>query len=262
MAAEAAAAALKFPAAHVPDVARKLLLTAATRGHAAAVQTLASCTIVQQHLDARTVEVVLEQLFKGFYFWFLRMCEVPLASQLDSAAVARLLQAALQHGRQLCASRLLEFPAAQRFSVDMVAQLLHSLLECRTATANLHRLAPQVCRLQAAQQLSSSVVEQLLLAAIELDNDSACYSCTKALCGLTAARQLGSDSVARLLDAAVKHACRGGVYWLCQLPGAQQLDSTALEPVVEAAVLKNQSAATKYLLRLPAAAQLSIGGMV
>jgi hypothetical protein len=41
MAEAAAAVALKYPAALEPDVARKLLLTAATRGHTAALEILA-----------------------------------------------------------------------------------------------------------------------------------------------------------------------------------------------------------------------------
>jgi hypothetical protein len=191
MADTAAAVAVKFPAAHAPDVARKLLLTAATRGHAAALQTLASCALVQQHPDAGTVGKVLQQL-------------------------------------------------------------IHGEIRCLET----------ICKLPAAQQLGCSVVEQLLLAAIEHSNNVSSDRCMEALCGLPAASQLGSNSVTRLLLAAVEQNSRGGVAWLCRLPGLQQADSAALKTLIEAALLDESfivpAFLLHYLLRLPAAAQLSI----
>jgi hypothetical protein len=132
MANEAAAVAVKFSAAHAPKVALKLLLTAATSGHEAAVQTLASCTPVQQCLDAATVENMIAQFIEssnpdGFDF----ICELPAVLQLDSAAVVRLLQAALQKDLEWIAGSLLEFPAAEQFSTDMVSQVLQAVIECR-----------------------------------------------------------------------------------------------------------------------------------
>jgi hypothetical protein len=251
----AAAVAAEFPAAHVPDVARKLLLTAATRGNEAAVQALASCAPVQQCLDAGTLESVLEQSIKGECGCFEMMCNLPAASQLDSAAVARLLQAALQLGRQGFVKRLLRGTAAEQFRADIVVQSLHALLNSTTIHPN--RFAAKLCMLPAAHQLGSSVVEQLLLAAIEGSNRGNIDNGLEALCGLPAATQLGSGSVTRLLQAAVKQNSRGCVYWLCRLPGLQQTDSAALESLIEAALLNPSFAVAacllQLLLRLPAA---------
>jgi hypothetical protein len=258
MANNAAAVAVKFPAAHVPDVARKLLLTAANRGRTAAVRRLLQSKPVLQHVDAATMEIMLADFIKGTDpDGFKLVCKVPAAIQLDSAAVARLLQAALQQSRLGFTELLLAFPATQQFGADMVVQLLHSLF--KSITAQPDRITAKLCMLQAAQQLSSSVVEQLLLAAIERNGGSSCDTCTEALCGLPAARQLGSDSVARLLVAADAHRSMSCVSWLFQLPGLEQIDSAALEMLLKLAVLNDHTA---HLLELPAAAQLSTDAMV
>jgi hypothetical protein len=63
------------------------------------------------------------------------MCKVPAALQLDRAAVARLLQAAMQQ-QQGFFECLMELPAMQQLSADVVQQLLHALLESRSAHPN------------------------------------------------------------------------------------------------------------------------------
>jgi hypothetical protein len=63
------------------------------------------------------------------------MSKLPAARQLDNAAVARLLEVALQQGGPGFVYRLLAFPAAEQFSADMVSQLLHALLERGVQTA-------------------------------------------------------------------------------------------------------------------------------
>jgi hypothetical protein len=261
MASNAAAVAVKFPAAQSPDVVRKLLLTAASRGHTAAVLRLASCKLVQPHLDACTVECVLAQLIerddrRGFKL----ISKLPVATQLGSAAVARLLQAALQQGRPGWVVSLLALPATADFSAAVVAQLLHALLLSRSAYSCT--AAAQLCLLQAAQQLSGSALEELLLAAIERNGDSKRETCMQALCGLPAAAQLRSTSAARLLLAAVKQDSRGCEYWLYRLPGLQQIDSAALEMLLEAAVQKDRSGVAEKLMELSAAAQLSLDAVV
>jgi hypothetical protein len=96
MAGYAAVVAGKLPAAHARNVARKLLLTAATRGHTTTIWLLYSCKPVQQHLDAATVENLIVQLIQSTHFdGFKLVRKLPAALQLDSAAVARLLQEAL-----------------------------------------------------------------------------------------------------------------------------------------------------------------------
>jgi hypothetical protein len=175
----AAAVAAKFSAAHVPDVARKLLLTAATRGHAAALHSLASCSPVQQCLDAHTVENMIAQLIKGNNpDGFKLLCKLPAAQQLESTAVVRLLQAALQQRRGFVEG-LMECPAMQQLSADMVVQLLQALLDSTSAQSN--RFSAEICIRQEAQRSSSREVEQLLLDAKDRNSLSSCDTCMEAL---------------------------------------------------------------------------------
>jgi hypothetical protein len=226
---KAAAEAANFPAAHAPDAARKLLLTAATRGHTKAVHRLLQCHPVQQHLDAATVEnMIAPRIASNDPDGFKMICKFTAPQQLDSAAVARLLQVALQQGRQVFVGCLLALPAAEQFSADMVSQLL--------------------------------------LAAVEHNRDGSHRTWIQQLSGLPPARQLSSDSVAQLLLAAVKHA-PGSVQWLCQLPAAQQVSSTAFEAALDAAVrseyhVLSENMVQLRLMELPAAGQLSIGALV
>jgi hypothetical protein len=60
--ASSSAAAANVPALLDPAVARKLLLTAATRQHVYAVQHLLKLPYMRQHLDAATLEAMLQQL--------------------------------------------------------------------------------------------------------------------------------------------------------------------------------------------------------
>lgn len=256
MASNAAAAAVRLPAAQAPDVARKLLVTAATRGHSDAVGRLGFAASVQQHLDAHTMERVLEQLMIAHEpRCFKVMCSLSAGRQLGSAAVANLLQTALQQGQQGCVDRLLEFLAAAQLSADMVAQLLHALLKCSLAEPT--RVATQLCGLVAAQHLSSTTAEQLLHAAIKQNGGSHHSACVEPLVGLPAAGELSSDSALLLALAAVQHKSVGCYRWLSMLPGVGQLDSAALELAIEEALDEESGEGTAFLCDLPGAAQLS-----
>ncbi|KAF6250939.1 hypothetical protein COO60DRAFT_1645769 [Scenedesmus sp. NREL 46B-D3] len=60
----AAAAARRMPALLEPDAVRGLLLTAATWQHVEAVQHMVRLAIVQQRMDAATLEAMMRQLLK------------------------------------------------------------------------------------------------------------------------------------------------------------------------------------------------------
>ncbi|KAF6263134.1 hypothetical protein COO60DRAFT_1624708 [Scenedesmus sp. NREL 46B-D3] len=152
----------------------------------------------------------------------------------SNAAVANLLQTALQQGQQGCVDRLLEFPAAAQLSADMVAQLLHALLKCSLAEPT--RVATQLCGLDAAQHLSSTTAEQLLHAAIKQNGGSHHSACVEPQVGLPAAGELSSDSALLLALAAVQHKSVGCYRWLSMLPGVGQLDSAALGLAIEEAL--------------------------
>jgi hypothetical protein len=99
------AAAADMPALLEPDVARKLLLTAATRQHAAlllspsALQYMLRLGYLQQHVDAATLEALLQLLVLPCYNTYdalNALCQLPAAAQLSSEALARLLLAAVE----------------------------------------------------------------------------------------------------------------------------------------------------------------------
>jgi hypothetical protein len=76
-----------------PVETRRLLVTAATRQHAAAVTHMARLAYMQRHIDAAKLEVMLVGLLKHNACLKL-LVQLPAAAQLSSEAVIRLLQAA------------------------------------------------------------------------------------------------------------------------------------------------------------------------
>jgi hypothetical protein len=213
----AASTARRVPELLNPDVARRLLVTAATRQRVAAVCKMVNC--MQQHVDAATLEALM-MLFQAGRPLDLKSIEylelltqLPAAAHLSSEAVIRLLLAASAREaaagsfivRSVCV--LCQLPAAEQFDSAAALQLLQA------AVQQGHVPWP-LCRLPAARQLSSGEVFQLLQAAVQQDRDM-CQ-----LCSLPA-------------------GLRGSQYsysFLCDLPGARQMtccsvlwrDSTAL----------------------------------
>jgi hypothetical protein len=75
-----------------PTVARKLLVTAATRQHTAALMCMAELPIMRQQIDAATLEAVIRQLLKHEQC-VEALCALPAAAQLSSDTIAGLLVA-------------------------------------------------------------------------------------------------------------------------------------------------------------------------
>jgi hypothetical protein len=256
----AAAVAAEFPAARVPDVARKLLLTAATRGHVAAMDTLLLCDSVWQQVDAASVEFMLTQLIKGRNLvGFELVCEWPPAQQLDSAAVARLLQAVLQQNRRGFIERLLRFPAAEQLNGDSVAQLLVAAVKHASGIkCSVHLL----CQLPGAQQLDSTALEPVLDAAVRRGRYVSTWDLDQ-LMQLPAAAQLTFDAVVRLLDSALMcHACHCRSRKLVR-PVKEQLTPDIVVQLLQTAMNVERVNccppwhATFSLYTLPAAAHIS-----
>jgi hypothetical protein len=103
-----------------------------------------------------------------------------------------------QQGRQVFVERLLAFPVMQKFSADMVVQSLHAMV--KSTTPHPDRCIAKLSMLQAAQQLSSLQVLQLLQAAVEVG--SACV--VRFIRGLPAAKQLCSSDMAKLEELAAE----------------------------------------------------------
>jgi hypothetical protein len=91
----AAFAARRMPELLEPDVARRLLGTAATRQHAAAIHQMVThqqLEYMTQHIDAATLEVITLDLRDYDNIAYLRLLtQLPAAAHLSSEAVIRLL---------------------------------------------------------------------------------------------------------------------------------------------------------------------------
>lgn len=95
-----AAAACRLAIAMKPSEARKLLVTAAARQHVRAVSKLAASSGCVQHMNAQTVETVLQELLAvaltqrtcghGQGDEVLAVLNLPAAAELDEAAISRL----------------------------------------------------------------------------------------------------------------------------------------------------------------------------
>jgi hypothetical protein len=161
---------------------------------------------VQEHLDAPTLEVVLRLLM----CWTQHIAEVvegvvgfvqeqvPAAQELDKQVVLELLQAAIDKFGRFADDivwSLCRLPAAQRLTSADALQLLTAAVR-----RNDGPLVDVLCRLPAARQLGCGDVMQLLQSSLENANMNAS---TCHICGLPAAQQLSSDDVLQLLRRAV-----------------------------------------------------------
>jgi hypothetical protein len=206
------AAARRLPALLQPEVARKLLITAATRQHIAALQHLATLAVMREHMDAATLEDVLRQLLKGFdherFDCFGILCKAPEAAQLNSEAVQLLLLTAVHESSCAAVLWLCRLPAARQLSSGQVECLIQTCIEKCTAFDRIAaftdpsisaRFVEHLGELPGGMQLSSNALVRLLHAAIR-DGDG--YQYTKTLSNLPAAAGISSSAVTSLLRAA------------------------------------------------------------
>jgi hypothetical protein len=190
--ATAASAARRMPKLLEPDVAHRLLVTAATRWHLELQKavTLQQLGYTKQHIDAATLEVMLIQLMPRVAH-LACLTQLPAAAHLSSKTVIRLLLAAAAseatHKYRILSGVdvLCQLPAAQQLDNAGLLQLLQAAMQ-------QGRVPQSFCRLPAAQQLSSGEVFQLLQAAVQLGSLSSDMS---VLCCLPGARDLDSASV-------------------------------------------------------------------
>jgi hypothetical protein len=87
-----------------PDMARRLLVTAATRQHAAAVLDMSihkQLGYIHQHVNAATLEVMLFELRMSYAYLDL-LIQLPAAAHLSSDAVIRLLLLFFSLERRSC----------------------------------------------------------------------------------------------------------------------------------------------------------------
>jgi hypothetical protein len=168
------------------------------------------------------------------------LCQLPAAGQLDSGAIVQLLETAIECCTKRlsdeatdCVEHLCRLPAAAEISSSALVQLLQAALlkehaiftasqPAYTGLAEAWRevhadFYEQLCQLPAAQQLSHSEVQQLLLEAVRLDSIVG----MTALLQLPAVEQIGSAVQGVLLEAAITHGSADCAAYLRQrMPAA------------------------------------------
>jgi hypothetical protein len=261
-----------------PTVARKLLVTAATRQHTAAVVYMAELPLMQQQIDATTLEAVIRQLPEHEQC-VQALCALPAAVQLSSDTIAGLLLAVLHAttfsgtycwGAEVAsaAGHLCKLPAAQQLSSKHINSLLRACMQLNIYPYRGTRFVVAVCQLPGAKQLSSGTIVQLLQEAISVKGSD--Y--TQQLCSLPAAAAIsGADATSLVsavcmlegVDHGMQHNLDSITHRLVRLPAIAQLDNMELGQLLRVLVtnIKPKSFLSyiglHFLCTLPAAQQLS-----
>jgi hypothetical protein len=265
----------------------KLVVTAATRRHSAAVLRLATTPALLHDIDTSAHQSVLLHLIEERDITTLTallgshqssiahqlsteatlqllqaaveskcsvapLCQVPAAQQLQSHEVLQLLQAAVAEDDSGNMGCLYELPAAQHFDGDMLAQLLETAIKIGTSTNRLALLS-----MHSAQQLSASLITQLLQVAIEHNDEAAVAQ----LLGLQSTQQLTLSMLERLLEAALQQGADSYSWKLFCVPAAKQLGSCEVAGFIAAALERHKWHWAKTLCELPAAKQIPAGSV-
>jgi hypothetical protein len=139
--------------------------------------------VVQQHLDPATYKAVLASLVMGQQLQCLKQLlqlQVQLpGTQLGCTDVEELLQMAVDSSSALCLAELCKLQAAQQVSISVMLQLLRDAVQ-KDCAMHLQLL----CKLDAAHGIDRGDAEQLLQAAAARPS----YIYLEALCGLQAAQ--------------------------------------------------------------------------
>jgi hypothetical protein len=248
------------------DVVLQLLLAAVKHGNHAVAAQLCGFSAAQ----LLTKDEVTSLLFapgayscgcgqlSGAARWLVLRVLACTAQQLTADELTELLTTALQScscysctaSLLSCVDDVCRLPAAQQLSSDVVAALL-----CKAAQTHImHMSSEPLCRLPAAQQRSGDDIPvlQLLQAVVpHLDDGSG----ASAVCSLTAAECMSSSDVAALLRARMAAGpidFRQTVSALCTLPGAQQLSSHDMASLLQVALENDlwHSESTGHLAQL------------
>jgi hypothetical protein len=256
----AVAARASIPEVLEPAAARRLLVTAAVRHGANITTSLAAKDSIRQHIDAATFESVITHLLAAKECYCTSAAaqadwwQLPPASELDRAAVARLLQAVVNQPVYLVGcgcvpivQQLCSLPAAAEISCSSLESLLLDAAECRTCEC----VAP-LFGLPAAKEIRTSVIVKLLFSAAQR---GCCHKLGKALLRLPGVALLCSDTVVQLLRTAVQQKdaedAAADVEYLKGLPAARRVSSSDITQLVTLARQWGHAACAALLLAVP-----------
>jgi hypothetical protein len=251
----------KLPAAaQLPaDAAMQLLLQAVQQRLPKAVAELASMVVGQRQLNNEQLTVLLESSLSSVTDadsssagCMHALCYIAEKLQLSSAVWVQLLLKAIELEASisgstdktllLCVAQLCKLTAAQQLSTAALAGLLQA-----GAEHDLHFM-PLLLKLPAAANLTCEQIVRVLNATLASSTCSSVF--TMALCEVPAAQHLSDEEVLQLLEAAVASSDVMCLIPLCQLPAATHLSSEHVLQLLEAASSSGKTLCTAALCQL------------
>lgn len=174
---------------------------------------------------------------------------MPSSCQISLTDCEALIEAATSQLSFDCLQSLLQLTGSQAVPAEGVKRLMQWAVKVRFKAP-----VSMLCKLPAAQSLSTDDVEQLLLQAVQV--------CTQRqlvvlpLLELPAVQQLNSGSIVRLCVAACYTAAREIVPKLALLPNARYIETAAARRVLQAAIEQKDLAIVESICKLPGLQQL------
>jgi hypothetical protein len=159
------------------------------------------------------------------------LCMWPAAQEIRRTTAAQLLQMAVEQGDDADSksiTSLCSLPQAQWLRSDVVVTLLQAAIARSIDECGMRSL----CRLSAAQDLTSVDLQQLLWAGVWLDDvteGNAWPSNTELVCWLPAGKQLSKRAVVQLLQAAIEFGNKRMLRGLFSLKTARKLDPALMQ---------------------------------
>jgi hypothetical protein len=186
-----------------------------------------------------------------------------MPAQLESDVVRRLLVTAATRRHHGAVQHLTHLAVvAQQLDAATIASTLQELVAAAShQTSQSERLLSikRLCELDAAAQLGSDAVAQLLLVALQA---RAGVRCINSLISLAAAAQMSSSQLAELLQAAARHhrlyEPTTSTCVLCSLPAAKEMSSEQVAAVLLTALQHRSTACARVVSEhIPAVARLT-----
>jgi hypothetical protein len=222
-------AACAMPAAALlgTDAVTQLLLASMqARAHMKVISRLCGLPAARQLSSDQAVQILDLAIKMEWTSCTAMLCSwLPPAQQLDANVLVQLMRTALCYHSKSCVALLCHLPRAQQISSDMLMQLLMAALEHDSGCIRV------LLALPAAAGISRQHAKELLLLAYEQHvpiHQPWPYCAARHLAELPAVQQFGTNEVLQLMLAATTHRLSYGFTQLCKLPAAQQLSSSSL----------------------------------
>lgn len=163
------------------------------------------------------------------------LCSFPAADSISSVTLASMMKAAMNQQKCIVVGAMCKKHAAAEIPPAVVAELiLHSLQVAGLRDFGIaNRCADALCGLQGAQQLSPTVVEELIRAALHSHDEDTSAAVVCQLCQLPGAHALEPGDVASLLKLAVQVSDIDVLVEIFTLPAAAAMQQSAVVDILQ-----------------------------